>query len=117
LGGGMRQVGVIAAAGLIALTQMTSRLVDDHRRAKTLARGIAACRGVVLDPESVETNIIIFGFEHPKHTVASFLAALQERGVLALAAPGGSGIRMVTHKDVDDADVDQAVAAFRTLLA
>jgi len=75
LGGGMRQVGVIAAAGLIALTQMTSRLIDDHRRAKTLARGIAACRGIVLDPESVETNIIIFGFDHPKHTVASFLAA------------------------------------------
>jgi threonine aldolase len=117
LGGGMRQVGVIAAAGLIALTEMTGRLGDDHRRAKALARGIASFPGVEIDPASVETNIIIFGFEHPKYTVPAFLAELQKRGVLALSAPGGSGIRMVTHNDVDDADVDRAIAAFKTILA
>jgi threonine aldolase len=117
LGGGMRQVGVIAAAGLIALTEMTGRLGDDHRRAKALARGIASFPGVEIDPASVETNIIIFGFEHPKYTAPAFLAELQKRGVLALSAPGGSGIRMVTHNDVDDADVDRAIAAFKTILA
>ena len=118
LGGGMRQVGVIAAAGLIALTEMTGRLGDDHRRAKVLARGIASCPGVEIDPASVETNIIIFGFAHPRITVPAFLDELQKRGVLALAAPGGgSSIRMVTHKDVDDADVDRAIVAFKTLLS
>jgi threonine aldolase len=117
LGGGMRQVGVIAAAGLIALTEMTARLGEDHRRAKTLARGIAVFPGVKLDPASIETNIIIFGFEHPKFTVPAFLGELQKRGVLALSAPGGVGIRMVTHKDVDDADVDRAIAAFKEILA
>jgi threonine aldolase len=113
----MRQVGVIAAAGLIALTEMTGRLGDDHRRAKDLARGIASCPGVEIDPDTVETNIIIFGFEHPKLTVPAFLDELQKREVLALAAPGGSGIRMVTHKDVDDADVDRATGAFKALLS
>lgn len=117
LGGGMRQVGVIAAAGLIALTEMTARLGEDHRRAKTLARGIAAFPGVALDPASIETNIIIFGFEHPKFTVPAFLGELQKRGVRALSAPGGVGIRMVTHKDVDDADVDRALAAFKEILS
>jgi len=117
LGGGMRQVGIIAAAGLIALTEMTGRLGDDHRRAKTLARGIASFHGVEIDPASVETNIIIFGFEHPKLSAPALLAELAARGVLALAAPGGSGIRMVTHKDVDDADVDRAIGAFRAILA
>ena len=116
LGGGMRQVGVIAAAGLIALTEMTARLGEDHRRAKTLAQGIAAFPGVKLDPASIETNIIIFGFEHPKFTVPAFLGELQKRGISALPAPGGIGIRMVTHKDVDDADVDRALAAFKEIL-
>ena len=117
LGGGMRQVGVIAAAGLIALTEMTGRLGDDHRRAKTLARGIAAFPGVKIDPVPVETNIIIFWFEHPKFSVPAFLGELQKRGILALPAPGGIGIRMVTHKDVDDGDVDRAIAAFKTILS
>jgi threonine aldolase len=117
LGGGMRQVGVIAAAGLIALTEMTSRLGEDHRRAKILARGIAAFPAVQIDPASVETNIVIFGFEHPKYSVPWFLGELQKRGILALSAPGGSGIRMVTHKDVDDADVDRALGAFKEILA
>ena len=117
LGGGMRQVGVIAAAGLLALTEMTKRLADDHARAKRLARAISALPGVVLDPFEVETNIIIFGFEHPKLTVSDLLGELEKQGIRALAAPGGLGIRMVTHKDVGDADVDAAIGAFREILA
>ena len=116
LGGGMRQVGVIAAAGLLALTEMTGRLADDHVRAKRLARGIALFEGVKINPDEVETNIIIFGFEHPKYSVPDFLVELNKRGIRALAAPGGIGIRMVTHKDVDDDDVDQAIGAFREIL-
>ncbi len=117
LGGGMRQVGIIAAAGLIALTEMTGRLAEDHVRARTLARGIAGLPGVRMDPDEVETNIIIFGFEHPRYAVPAFVSELARRGIGVLAAPGGTGIRMVTHKDVDDADVEAAVAAFRAILA
>jgi threonine aldolase len=117
LGGGMRQVGVIAAAGLIALTEMTKRLGEDHARAKRLAQTIAGLPGVKIDPAEVETNIIIFGFENPKLTVPDFCTALRERGVLVLPAPGGIGIRMVTHKDVGDEDVARAEAAFRSILA
>ena len=117
LGGGMRQVGVIAAAGLIALTEMPSRLAEDHARAKKLAKSIAGLPGVRLNPEEVETNIIIFGFDHPRYSVPAFLAELAGRGIGVLGAPSGAGIRMVTHKDIDDADVEAAVAAFRAILA
>jgi len=117
LGGGMRQVGVIAAAGLVALTEMTGRLGEDHDRAKRLAREIALLPGVKIDPAEVETNIIIFGFEHPKLTVQDFLGELNKRSLGALAAPGGIGIRMVTHNDIGDADVDRAIEAFREILS
>jgi len=114
LGGGMRQVGVLAAPGIIALTEMVDRLKDDHARAKKLARGIAGLPGVQIDPASVETDIIIFGFEHPKIPVAAMLEKMKERGILALAVSGG--IRMVTHKDVGDQDVDRAITAFKDIL-
>jgi len=115
LGGGMRQVGVLAAPGLIALTEMVDRLEDDHARAKALARGISGFPGVRLDPGSVETDIVIFGFEHPTITVPDMIGRMKEKGILALAVSGG--IRMVTHKDVGDADVARAIAAFKTILA
>jgi threonine aldolase len=114
LGGGMRQVGVIAAPGLIALTQMVDRLGEDHARAKRLADAVAGLPGIRLDPALVETNIILFEFKHPKLTLAQFLAGLERRGILALAVFGG--IRFVTHKDVDDKDVERAIAAFREIL-
>jgi threonine aldolase len=114
LGGGMRQVGVLAAPGIIALTEMTGRLKEDHVRAKRLAAAIAGMPGMTLDPAKIETNIIIFGFAHPKCTISQFLAALKEKGILALSIAGG--IRFVTHKDVDDEDVERAIAAFRSIL-
>jgi threonine aldolase len=115
LGGGMRQVGVLAAPGIIALTEMTERLAEDHARAKRLAQGIGILPGVTLDPATVETDIVIFGFDHPKLTVDAMLARMKDRGILALAVSGG--IRMVTHKDVGDEDVDRAIKAFREILA
>jgi len=114
LGGGMRQAGVLAAPGIIALTEMPARLKEDHRRAKTLAQAIAGLPGVSLDPDRIETNIIIFGFSHPKYSIPQFLSELKERGIWALPLAGG--IRFVTHKDVDDEDVDKAVAAFKEVL-
>ena len=115
LGGGMRQVGVLAAPGIIALTEMAGRLGDDHARAKKLATAIAGLPGVSLDPAEVETNIIIFGLSHPRVSVSDCIAELRKRRVLALAPFGG--VRLVTHKDIDDDDVDRASAAFKEILA
>jgi len=115
LGGGMRQAGVLAACGLIALTQMVERLREDHDRAKRLARAIASLPSIRLNPEEIETNIIIFGLNHPRWTVPAFLTELKARHILAL--PVSNGIRFVTHKDVNDDDVDRAVEAFSDLLS
>jgi len=115
LGGGMRQVGILAAAGLVALTEMADRLKEDHERAKKLATYISELPGVKLNPESVQTNIIIFGLEHPKLSIPEFLAKLKELKILALATTGG--VRFVTHKDIDDADVEKAMEAFKKILA
>ncbi|OGD28799.1 MAG: threonine aldolase [Candidatus Aminicenantes bacterium RBG_19FT_COMBO_59_29] len=115
LGGGMRQVGVLAAPGIIALTEMTGRLGQDHARAKKLAAAIAGLPGVRVNLADVETNIIIFELAHPRVSIAEFLAELRKRRVLALAPFGG--VRMVTHKDIDDEDVERAIAAFHEILA
>jgi len=114
LGGGMRQVGVLAAPGIIALTEMVDRLKDDHIRAKALARGISGLPGVKIDAAAVETDIVIFGFDHPTLTVPAMIEKMREKGILALAIFGG--IRMVTHKDVGDEDIDRAIKAFREIL-
>jgi len=114
LGGGMRQAGVLAACGIISLTQMVDRLKEDHDRAKRLARAIAELPGISLNPEEIETNIIIFGLNHPRWSIPAFLEELKKRKILALPVSGG--IRFVTHKDVNDEDVDRAIEAFRELL-
>jgi threonine aldolase len=116
LGGGMRQVGVLAAPGIVALTEMADRLKEDNANAKTLALAIAEMPGIRLDPALIQTNIVIFDLEHPRWTVPGFLSALKERHILALATPAGQ-IRFVTHKDVGIDDVDKAIQAFRSLLA
>jgi threonine aldolase len=114
LGGGMRQVGVLAAPGLIALTEMPPQLKEDNERAGRFARAIHGFPGIIIDPALVHTNIVFFDFKHPRLTIPEFLAKLKEKGVLALSLPGG--VRFVTHKDVDDGDVDRAVKAFREIL-
>lgn len=115
LGGGMRQAGVLAACGLISLTRMVDRLKEDHARARKLAEAIHDLPGITLNPAEVETNIIVFYFNHPKITIPELLARLKEKGILALGVFGG--VRLVTHKDVDDEDVERAIKAFREILA
>jgi threonine aldolase len=114
LGGGMRQVGILAAAGIVALTEMVNRLKEDHERAKKLALAISELPGIELNPEHIQTNIIIFGFNHPKFTIPAFLEELKKRKVLALATRGG--IRFVTHKDISDEDLERTIEAFQQLL-
>jgi threonine aldolase len=115
LGGGMRQVGVLAAPGLIALTEMPPGLKADNARAGRLAEAVHGLPGITLDPANVETNIIFMDFHHSRLSTADFLEKLKGKGVLALSLPGG--IRFVTHKDVGDEDVERAVSAFHEILA
>jgi threonine aldolase len=107
LGGGMRQAGVIAAPGIIALTEMVSRLADDHRNARILADGISALPGVMLDPPEVDTNIVVFRM--PSVAVAEAYAAALEREGLLISDFGGGRLRLVTHYGISEADCRQAV--------
>lgn len=115
LGGGMRQVGILAAPGIVALTEMVDRLKEDHIRAKKLALAIQDLPGIDLNPDHIDTNIVIFGFNHAKISIPEFLEKLEEREILTLATTGGR-IRFVTHKDIGDKDLEKAITAFREIL-
>lgn len=99
LGGGMRQAGVLAAAGLVALHEMTARLRDDHANARLLAKAVAAEANAEIDLESVQTNIVIFGLRGEADALA-FSAGLKQKGVLA-SVIGPHSVRLVTHYDAD----------------
>jgi threonine aldolase len=115
LGGAMRQAGVIAAAGVVALQGMVTRLGEDNARARRLADGLSTIEGVRIDPESVDTNIIIFNTE-PVLGHVEFIAAMSDRGV-RVSNYGTRGVRMVTHYQVSDKDVDDILAAARDVMA
>ncbi len=115
VGGGMRQCGVIAAAGIVALEQMVDRLAEDHAHARRFAEGIADVLGIEIDPGQVETDIVIFGVDREQVTAPQLVQALRARGVL-MGAIGRSQIRAVTHYGIDDADVDAAIAAVRAAM-
>src|SRR6201996_6587677 len=108
LGGGMRQAGVLAAAGLIALNDMTGRLQEDHDNAKFLAGALSELRQVELDPKLVQTNIVIFTLRGGGDAQA-LVSALASREVLA-GTVGAHSIRLVTHHDVDRAACERASA-------
>lgn len=107
LGGGMRQAGVLAAAGLIALEDGPKRLQEDHDNAQVLARHLSRIPGIALDPSTVQTNIVIFSVKPSGLSSADFLARLASRGVLAVPVDA-ERVRMVTHLDVSRADVERA---------
>jgi threonine aldolase len=108
LGGGMRQAGVLAAAGLIALTEMTKRLDEDHANARLLADAVAGVPGIAIDMETVQTNIVIFTLVDGG--AAEFVAALKARGI-ASSAIGTHQVRFVTHFDVSREDCERAAKA------
>jgi threonine aldolase len=114
-GGGMRQVGVLGAAGLIALEKSPSRLHEDHANARHLAEALARLPGIKVDLRKVQTNIVIFDVSGTGRTAAEICAALANRNVLA-GPTGKYAIRMVTHCDVDRAAIDRALLEFRALL-
>ncbi len=115
LGGGMRQAGILAAAGLIALETGPKRLQEDHDNAQFLAQRLAEIPGITLDPAKVQTNIVIFDLKKSHRPSGDFLKALAGRGVLAVPVDN-ERVRMVTHLDVDRADVEKAAAVVREVL-
>ena len=116
LGGGMRQAGILAAAGLYAIEHNIERLADDHANATCLAEGIADLPAVHLDPANVETNIIIFDLVNTDGTARSVAADLKANGVL-VGAVGPMRIRMVTNLDVSRAQCEQARDIIRHVLS
>ena len=121
LGGGMRQAGVLAAAGIVALERMVGRLALDHANARTLAEGLARLPGLQVDLERVQTNIVIFrvaraGGPPPEALAAALVAGCAARKV-KIHAIGPTAVRCVTHKDIDAEDIDRALEAFREITA
>lgn len=115
LGGGMRQTGVLAASGLVALEESPPLLVQDHAHARRLAEALAELPGASIDPRSVRTNIVIFGVRNSGKTAEGVCAALAQRGVLASGVETYS-VRLVTHRDVDGAGIERAIRALREVL-
>ncbi len=115
LGGGMRQAGVLAAAGIVALETMVDRLAEDHALARRLAEGVAALPGVLLDPERVRTNIVIFELRPEAPSPQEVVAGLAAQGV-KIGAIGGRQFRAVTHYGIGEADVDRALQALAQVL-
>ena len=112
LGGAMRQAGIVAAGALYALDHHVDRLAEDHALARVLADGLAGLPGVTIDPDEVETNIVIFEHDEPERLCAS----LKERGVI-MGAVGGRRVRAVTHLDVDADGIQTALEALERVCA
>ena len=114
-GGGMRQAGIIAAAGIYALDHHIDRLKEDHQHAKRLALGLKEIKGVSIEPEEVETNILIFDVAETKMTPTQIRDEMKKEGIL-IHAVGKTQIRLVTHLDVSKEDIEAALKAFRKVL-
>jgi len=114
-GGGMRQVGIIAAAGIYALDHHIERLKEDHQNAKRLALGLKGLKGVSIDPEQVETNIIIFNIANTGMPPPQIAEAMKKNGVL-IHPIGKTQIRLLTHLDVSSGDIEVALKVFEKVL-
>jgi len=112
LGGGMRQAGILAAAGIVALTEMTERLAEDHDNARRLAEGLAGVEGLAVDPGSVKTNIVYIDIIHNDVSSSDLADRLSQEGVLLLPT-GPRQIRAVTNYHITEDDVEYAVGVIR----
>ena len=116
LGGGMRQAGVLAAAGLVALEKMTDRIIDDHKNARALAEGISNIEGISINLDRVMTNIIYFSLDHPKVGGALLLEQMAKKNIHFFEL-GPSWFRLVTHAGVSKGDVDAVIGEFERILS
>lgn len=115
LGGGMRQTGILAAAGLVALQTMVERLADDHKTARIIAENIVDLRGICLDPDTVQTNMVKFELTDSGLSAAACIDSLKREGLLALAQ-GEKAIRLVTHRHIDKKAAHEAVKIIRRVV-
>ncbi len=113
LGGGMRQAGVIAAAGIIAIEKMVDRLKDDHSNAQMLSKGLMSIEGISIDPSQVQTNIVAYDVSGLGIDGGAWIAKLNESGVKA-GALEGSRVRMVTHRGIESDDIEYALGVMKT---
>ena len=112
LGGGMRQVGILCAAALYALNEQRVRLAEDHEKARRLAQGLAELPYVILDPSTVQTNIVLFAV---KGLRAAEVVSLAADGGVRMSAVGPQHVRAVTHLDVSARDIERALQALSAL--
>ncbi len=113
-GGGMRQVGVLAAAGIVALEESPPKILQDHKNAKRLAEGLANIKGVSIDLQTVETNIVIFDVSEAELNANEICEKLKDENILA--SPFGKQIRMVTHYDVSCEDTEKTLNAVSKIM-
>jgi len=118
MGGGMRQAGILAAAGIIALEGQTCRLTEDHVRAKTIAKGLAQIPGVIINPEEIDINMIFFSWPPAKDPkiAARVIEIFKKHNVIA-GHRGGGAFRFITHYWISDADVQVILTASREAFA
>ncbi len=116
LGGGMRQAGHLAAAGIVALDTGIERLADDHANARLLAKGLANMPGLKVDLEAVETNMVMADISATNMTVTQFLKAAADVGVLGNFRDAGPTVRFVTHRNVSKADCKEALERLSGIL-
>lgn len=116
LGGGMRQVGVLAAAGIVALTEMVNRLAEDHANAKRLAEGLSRITGIAIDPTRIETNIVYFSIDRPDLTAPDLAKRLNTVGVRVLPT-GTQQLRAVTQYHICPSDIDAALTILEQTMA
>ena len=116
LGGGMRQIGILAAAGLIALEEGPKRLHEDHENARRLAEGIAEISGVSIYLDSVVTNIVIFDVSGTGRTTAAICDGLKQKDILAIGI-STTHMRMVTHLDISATDIDRVLSVMGVIVS
>jgi threonine aldolase len=114
VGGAMRQAGAIAAAGIVALEEMVERLAEDHRRARALATGLHAINSALTDPGLAETNIVRIDTAGSGMDAKAWAEALATRGIRA-GIWSRTSLRLVTHRHIDDAAIEQTLAGFRAI--
>ena len=109
VGGGMRQAGHLAAAGIIALNDLVDRLKEDHANARTLAEGLSSLKGMVIDLELIKTNIIFFSLKHPSLSPESFMDGLEAKGIKILMIHPGI-FRAVLHREISNSQIEQVLS-------
>ncbi len=115
LGGGMRQAGIIAAPGIIALEKMIDRLEKDHKNARRLAEGISKIEGIQIDLNRVQTNIVCYDVENLELSAETFVMELKENGILALPLTEKK-VRMVTHRGIESKDIEKSIEVIENVI-